>query len=95
MAIERHLFLGEPIQADPDENETITDDIVVIPVIAPRLDRVWSRGRVDHLAQIIDGDVSEALSMTGFEQAQADYNGLDTRATPTIGFDEVSAELYR
>lgn len=82
---------GEP---QAEANDVEFEGSVVIPVLAPRLDRPWSRGRIDGSALIVTGDVPESMTMTAFERSEAQYNGTDGRGIPTIGYDEVSAENY-
>lgn len=81
---------------DYESGEAVAfDGEAVIPVFArPYTEERLDRNGVDHSAEILTGDVSEGMSLDAFDRAQAEYNGVDRRATPTNSFDDVSTEDY-
>lgn len=84
-------YFDDPYAADEEDSVIAFDGEVVIPVIArPDVIRKRADGFVDGTAEVVVGDVTEAMSMTPFERTQADYNGIDRRGTPTVDFDEIS-----
>ena len=74
--------------------DSIFDGVVVVPVLARPWVETRSNGWIDNSAEILVGDIPDTMSMTPFERTQADYNGIDTRGTPIVDFDEVSGEMY-
>lgn len=86
---------------DPDEVNYGSDEIIafngetVVPVIArPYAEARLDKDGVDHSAEIVMGDVPEGVSLDAFDRTQAEYNGLDRRATPMNSYDSVSGEDY-
>ncbi|MDQ5885771.1 MAG: hypothetical protein QG628_168 [Patescibacteria group bacterium] len=99
MPVGESLIGSAPPEVSPDDSqaseyEGIFECIVVVPVIA-RPDVFSKRnGWLDQTAEVVMGDITEEMSLSPFERTQAEYDGIDKRGTPVIGYDDVSAELY-
>lgn len=71
------------------------EEVVVVPVIAsPYVEIRSNEGWEDKTAEILFGDIPDDVVPSAFDRTQMDYNGRDNRATPVIGFDDVSSVDY-
>lgn len=65
----------------------------IIPVIGRAVSEVGrTRHAIDRSVEIVTGDMPDPL--TPFEQATADYTGIDSRVTPVCSYDDDLSRFY-